>query len=428
MKRLILKLPRLFLSKKLIKGGVLYTFGDFIGVAVSGFLLLPFYTRALTQTEFGIFSVVNSSLAILTFIVHFGIISTYSRLYFNQKDEYDKKVFTGQIVLLHFFMLSILFLLATIFESTIHKIFFTSINDNRYYFYLALVSAMSFLNALFGIYLRINEQAERFLAFQLFAVALYVAFIFIFKVWIENTLDAILLASFISTFIMWIVSIMNLKFVLLFDNLFNVAKKVFHFALPIFLGYIMYFLLNKFSILYLQYYENLENIALFSFAMQLSTVLVIFAGSVCKAIQPILFKLEKNQIIEKTKKIAFYYKIVLSVAFGGFSLLSGLIISLFAPESYSGSRDVFLLLLLSVYIYNFRSVESLLFMYFHKPRYSLYIVSFGAMFVLILSFLLVPKYGYIGSAYAMLSGSVVAYFASKIYNTKLLKMELKLKE
>ena len=65
-------------------------------------------------------------------------------------------------------------------------------------------------------------------------------------------------------------------------------------------------------------------------------------------------------------------------------------------------------------------------MYFHKPRYSLYIVSFGAMFVLILSFLLVPKYGYIGSAYAMLSGSIIAYLASKIYNIRLLKMELKL--
>lgn len=410
------------MTKKLIKNGAIYTIGDFINVAVSGFLLLPFYTRVLTQSEFGMFNVLNASIAIVTFIVHFGIISTYSRLYFNYTDEH-KSVLTGQVILLHALMSLVLMLFVVMFQKVLQTNLFSTVDNTVYFYYIFIVSILSFINALYGIYLRVNEEATKFLVFQLSQVILYVSFIFIFKEFTQNTLDAILLASFASTFLIWVYSISKLKFTFCLDKFKQTVKKVLHFALPIFVGYVMYFLLNKFNVLYLQHHETIENIALFSFALQLSMVLQIFAGSFGKAVQPMLFKLNKDELVSKSKQIALFYKVVLTVILILFYVFSENIILLFATESYTESNQVFLLLLLGVYAYNFRSVESFLFMYFHKPRYSLYIVSISAFVVVVLSFILVKQYGFIGSGYAILASSIIAYFANKYFSFKMIRIE-----
>lgn len=410
------------MTKKLIKNSAIYTIGDFINVAVSGFLLLPFYTRFLTQSEFGLFNVLNASITIVTFLVHFGIISTYSRLYFNYAEN-KKSIFTGQVILLHTFISIVLLSIVFLLQEVLQKNLFSSVDNITYFYYIFIVSIISFINALYGIYLRINEEAMKFFIFQLSQVVLYVSFIFIFKEFIQTTLDAILLASFTSASLIWIYSIFNLKFKFDLEELKSTIKKVLHFALPIFVGYIMYFMLNRFNVLYLQAHETIENIALFSFALQLSMVLQIFAGSFGKAVQPMLFKLNKDELIVKTKQIAIFYKFVLSIILIVFYMFSENIILLFAPESYINSNEVFILLLLGVYAYNFRSVESHLFMYFHKPRYSLYLVSIAAFVVVVFSFVLVKNYGFIGSGYAILSGSVVAYLANKYFCYKMLKVE-----
>lgn len=410
------------MRSKLIKNGLIYTIGDFINVAVSGFLLLPFYTRVLTQSEFGLLNVLNASIAIITFIVHFGIISTYSRLYFNYADE-QKSVFNGQVILLHILMSFVLVLFIFAFQEILQTKIFSSIDNTTYFYYIFIISILSFINALYGIYLRVNEKAMKFLVFQLSQVGLYVAFIFIFREYTKSTLDAILLASFCSAFLIWVYSINKLKFMFSLDKFNHTVKKVLHFALPVFGAYIMSFLINKFNILYLQNNETMENIALFSFALQLSTVFHIFAGSFGKAVQPMLFKLNKDEVISKSKQIALLYKAVLTIIVIVFYVFSENIILLFAPESYKNSNEVFIILLLGVYAYNFRSVESHLFMYFHKPKYSLYVISISAFVVVFLSLVFVQRYGFISSGYAILAGSTVAYVANKYFSFKMLKVE-----
>ena len=413
------------MTKKLIKNSMLYTIGDFINVAIGGFLLLPFYTRYLEQSEYGLFNVLNASVTILTFIVHFGLISTYSRLYFDQKNEKEKRIFAGQIIIIHFIMSFLIMSILFVFEKDLQYMFLKSINNTLYIYYIFVISIMSFITSLYSMYLRVNEEAGKFIFFQASQVTLYISFIFILQIWVEGILDAILLASFLSSFLAWLFSIFNLKITFSLKKITSAFKKISHFSLPVFIGYMMYFILNKFNILFLQYYESMENIALFSFAFQLSMVLTIFAGSIGKAVQPIIFKLSKDELIKKTKKIAFLYKIVLSVILIVFYGLSEQVILLFAPVSYANSNEAFLLLLLGIYIYNFRAVESHLFMYFNKPRYGLYIITLSAIFVVLLSFILVEKYGYIGSAYAILIGSSIAYLASKLFTYRLLNSEYK---
>ncbi|MDD1422369.1 oligosaccharide flippase family protein [Dolichospermum sp. ST_sed1] len=406
-------------NKILIRNTAIYTIGDFLNVAINGFLLLPFYTRYLSQGEYGYFNIVNAFMTVITFIIHFGIISTYSRMYFIYPCS-EKKKFTGHVMLIHLLSSLFLMLVVLVFQDTLLNNFFGTITKPEHYYYIFTVSVLSFINALYGIYLRINEEAYKFLIFQVSQVVLNVFFIFFYKAFFQDTLSSILLASFTSVLIIWLYALTKLKFIIRLEGLILTSKKVISFSFPIFIGYILVFFVNKFNILYLQKNETIENIALFSLALQLSSIINIFAGSSGKALQPLLFKLKEEEIIEKTKKMAIAYKTALTVLLVFFCLFYESLILLAGTEKYINSKKVLLLIALGSYASNFRAVESFLFFYFDKPRYSLYVISASAATVVALSMTLNQKLGYIGAGYAILCGGIISHFTNKKLYFKML--------
>jgi O-antigen/teichoic acid export membrane protein len=177
----------------------------------------------------------------------------------------------------------------------------------------------------------------------------------------------------------------------------------------------MYFCLNKFNVIFLQGFVDKQQLALFTFALQLSTIIAVIAGSAGKAIQPVLYKLSELDVIATSKRLAQNYKFVMSIILLVFILFSKSIILLFAPPQFLESESLLKILLISAFLYNLRSVESSLFFYFHKTKWTLYITSISAFVVVALSVFLVPKYGVTASAYSILVGSIVAFFCNIIF-------------
>ncbi len=410
-------------KKSLFKSISIYALGDLIVMGVSGLLLLPFYTRILSQETFGVFNILNASIVIFTFLVQFGIISAFSRMYFNYKTEYEKEIYIGNILLLHILLAFCLILFTVFFKNYLMHNFLPTIDNDIYYFYIPSIAILGFMTALYSVYLRIVERPTQFIIFQLATVGLYIVFIFIFFHYFLNKLDAILLALFISNSIMWLVAVYNLKYKINIDSFYHQAKQTLTFAFPIFISYIFYFLLNKFNIIYLQGSESLENIAIFSFALQLSTILTMFSVAIGKAVQPIIFKADINNVMEITNKMSKYYKLLLFIVFAFLLIFSDFIISLLAPENYSGSKLFFNILLISTFINAYRMIDSFLYMYHNKPTWLLFLTLIGGMTTLGLTLIFVPKYGSLASAYAILAGNIAMYLVNIYLYKKIETME-----
>lgn len=394
---------------KLFSSSSLYIVGDFINVAVSGFLLLPFYTRVLSTDEFGVYSTVNASVVLITFFAHFGFLTTYGRHFFNAKTEERKQLLAGNILLLQWFIATLLLLVMFLFKSRLEPIITAKTNISLYYYYAFMLPVIQFPFVLFSLTLRMKEFAGKFVAFQLFSTALYIAFVFILTSHMVNKLIGLFLSMFITAMVTCGVGLLLQKIRFNFKSFRINYRDIIIFSFPIFLGYVLYFLLNKFGILFLQKYDNMSNIAYFSFAVQLSSVLTIFAGSVGKAIQPSIYNVPLQELYEKIKHYSRVYKYVLLVAYIGLLLVAKPVIEYVGDGKYAKSWLPFLVLVTGVFIYNFRLIESFLFLYFEKPRYSLYSGLVSAVVVLFLTFMLVPTMGYMGSAYAILGGSVTTF-------------------
>lgn len=416
------------MSKKVFKNSAVYAIGDFIQIAVSGFLLLPFYTRAMSMADFGLYGVIGSTMVAMTFMVHFGLISTFSRFYFHCNSEEEKREFMGHVIMFHILIALCLVLALLLCKEYIMAVVFPIIKGGgeQYYYYIIIVPILGFISALYAIYLRVLEDAMSYIVFQLSHIFIYVISIVILNIYMKNTLDAVLVSLLISHLIMWLIAILKLQYIFRLQEFITVLKKLIVFCFPIFLAYIMYFMLNRFNVLFLQDYESIENIAIFSFSLQLASALAMVSGAMGKAFQPIIFKQNEESVLKVALKISHYYKVIMSVLMVSLLVLSDYIIWIFAPKSYSESGLIFCILVLSVFVYNFRGVESTVFLYFHKPKYPLYIISFSAALVVSLSIALVPEKGMMGSAYAILAGSSLTYLLNKFYFYKL-RSELELR-
>ena len=410
--------------KNLFKNTFIYTIGDFLVIAISGFLLLPYYTRVMEVDEYAVYGVVNSLVVLLTFIIQFGIVSTFARYYFQQESDEKKKVYIGQLLLIQISLTIIVLILLLIMKQYLLSNLLSSIDNENMFYSAIFISIFSFLNAMYSAYLRILEKPISFVTFQLSSVMLYVLFIFIFRFVGLSGLESVIYALLVSSFIMWCVSLHGIPFNLSFNDIGKTARRTLVFASPVFLTYIMYFCLNKFNILLLQNTVDKKQVAMFTFALQLSTIIAVIAGSAGKAIQPALYKLNELDVFNISKKLAFYYKLVMSSVLLVFIFFSQPIILLFAPPIFLESENLMKILLLSAFIYNLRSVEGSLFFYFHKPKWSLYITSFSALVVVGLSIFFVPRYGAVASAYSILIGAIAAFTCNYFFYKKLIVMKM----
>jgi O-antigen/teichoic acid export membrane protein len=374
----------------------------------------------MTIEEYATYGVFSASLVLLTFIIHYGVVSTFSRHFFLYKSIEERKIYTGQIILLHL-VTAVTF--AGIFyfgkDYLLKEVF--SAFSNQHYYYLLCTAFFSFMSALYSVYLRVTEKPKKFILFQLTTVVLYASLMFLFQLVQYDVLNSVLLALLVTGAVMWGVSLIGLQYKFSLLNIVKTIKATVAFSTPIFLGYMMYFCLNKFNVLYLQHHVDKESLAFFNFALQLSTIVALLAASAGKAIHPALFKLKESEVIIASVRIAVYYKRIMFIMILLLLGFSKYLILLFAPPEFLASEDVLRILLISAFIYNLRSVESSLFFYFHKPKYSFYITTISAVIVVVLSISLVAKMGIIASAYSIFAGSCFAFLGNKYYYRVLIK-------
>lgn len=374
----------------------------------------------MTIDEYGVYGVVNSLIVLLTFVIQFGIVSTFARYYFLQDSDEKKKVYIGQLLLIQFSLTIIVVISLLFMKRLLLSEVLSAISDEIFFYCAIIISVLSFLNAMYSAYLRILQRPKSFVFFQLSSVILYVLLIFILRFFGLSGLEAVIYALLVSSFIMWCVSLYGIPYSFRLDDIIETVKATFVFASPVFLTYIMYFCLNKFNILLLQGTVDKTQLAMFTFALQLSTIIAVIAGSAGKAIQPALYKLNEVDVFNVSKKLAWYYKLVMSAILLVFIFFSKSIILLFAPPTFLESEGLLQILLLSAFIYNIRSVEGSLFFYFHKPKWNLYITSLSALVVVGISIVFVPKYGAEASAYAILVGAIVAFLSNYFCYNKLI--------
>lgn len=391
-----------------------------IGIAIIGFISLPIVTWFYSVEDVGKISMLQvvSSFCILLFGL--GLDQAYVREYHessNRSQLFKMAVLPGFLVI--FISLWLIYLI----NNTVISKWLYGEQD----IYLSVVTIFfflfSFLLRFLALILRMEERAFSYSFSQLLPKVFFLIFI-LATVWLgykQNTYNLITanLLSVVVGFFMFSWGTRKVWLLSLVSTInWNKQKELLIYGLPLVFGGLASWGLNVMDKLFLRSLSNFTELGVYSVAMSIAGVVILFSGIFNTIWSPMVYKwVSEGQVdIKKINNISEY---VLAASYF-IIMISGLlswIIPFFLPPEYSSIQYLITVCLLGPLFYTLSETTAIGITIKRKTSLSM-IASISAMLVnLCGNYLLVPTLGAAGAA----ASTAVAFWIFYILRTEFSK-------
>ena len=365
------------------------------------FLTMPFLTRVMPDTEYGILTVYNSWLSILLTIIALNI---YGGCFNAAMAHYDTKrdrLLSSSYLLILTLSLSalLIFLFAQAPLSgilSLSPILVVAIPIN-------IFATAEF--ALWTAYQRFVYDYKKLLA----ATALFIivpAIVSILCAWFWPVSEQKAIAKVVSQLCVSvpIVIVLGIKIIRSSNKKFDpsIWKYILSFAIPLLPHYLSMMLLGQSDRVIINYLCGPTQAAYYAVAYQISIASVIVISAISSAVVPWLYNLLKTgNTSEAPKKIR-----IVSLIVAGFNFVIALaspeIIAIFAPESYQEAALLIPVIASTTYCSYLYSMCINIELYYQEKIYTVVISIIATTINIGFNLLLIPKYGYGVAAYTTL--------------------------
>lgn len=399
-------------TRRLLSNTVLYGIADVIVMAVGGFLLLPLYTRTLSQSEFGIYVIVRANIEIFTYLLYFGLPSAVGRVYFDYKKKNQHVEYLSSVLMFFLLNLVVFGVVLALWGADLWSMLSPTTPVKPYLGFSVALAAAGFFAALGTLWLRLDGRAGAFASLQVGAAVVLVAAAVVNLVVLDMGLPGLLYALLISS----VCSALALPW--LFGRGFRPLIRWVHiteslrYAVPIVIGYVAYFVLNRISTLILQRHVAVDQVAVFGLAQQLAMMVTVAAAAFGKASQPAVFAAAPAQAEELMQRAGKILMLLMFCITSTVVLFSSELFSLIAPKSYGGGYEILLFLLVGSYAYSFTVISDTALLYHRRPKTSVAVTIVGAVLSALLGLYLIPMYHLHGAALGILCALLAMTFVS----------------
>lgn len=399
------------------------------------FILTPIYTSVYNKGVYGIFTNMYANASIISAVLAFGMESTYFR-YLNKHEDKKQQVYNNSFLCIAF--ISTLFLISgLIFLNPIASYLAGSADKIAdYKTYTSYFLLILFLDAICVIpfaKLRADGRPIKYSAVKFINIGVFVGanlfFLFVVPAIIKNNwLGASWFASWYKTQWIGYVFIANLiasavTFLMLLPEFFKLQirfdkplfKSMFGYSWPILVANLS-FIIN----------ENLDKIALakllpadiavgevgiYGAVCKIAVFISIFVTAFRLGAEPFFFSHAKQANAKQTyATILHYFVIALAIIFVGLIANIELLKYFISKKEYWVGLPAVPYLLLGYVCLGIYMNLSIWYRLSDQTRFGLYISVTGAIITVVLNFVLIPKFSYMGSAWV----SVLTYFTMMV--------------
>ena len=375
--------------------------------------------------EFGTLSLIFSYIILFNVVLSYGMETSFFRFYNSEKNKEDvlstsaiSIVFTS-IIFMCFF---------SIFKLNISE--FLQI-DVKYLNIVVWILVVDVLTVIPLAYLRLKQKALKYSMIKIINICIYFflnIFLLIFlkdlavnspifkKIYIENyevayIFIANLIAS-IASFLLLIPFYFNIKY----RANINLLKKMLVYAFPILISGLAFTVNETFDKILLDFLlpESIAKtqIGMYSACYKLAIFMMLFSTAYKLAIEPFFFSEAEKK--DPQKKYALVLETFVII---GSSILVLIVVSLdllkvifIGDEEYWKAMYIVPIILIANFCLGIYQNLSVWYKVTDKTKFAAYISVFGAFLTLFINFLMIPRYGFFGSAIATLA----AYFSMMI--------------
>ena len=403
----------------LLKNTIIYSLGRVLPQAVN-FILLPIYSEYLSPTQYGIIESMIVFSTILTVVFSFGTERSMFRIYYDYKDEKERKKFVGNVTTL-VAISSIFFLLLTfILHKPISKIY-SEIPFNPYFVYAILIAYTTTFAYIPQTLFQVKEKAFAFFITSILAFLLEILLTIYFLIITKEEAIGLLKAKLIANLLMLPLYLYIIKRESSFQIDRAIIKNIFLFSLPMMPILLTSWVMNMSNRIFIENYFTLQEVGIFSMASKLSSVVTILLGALFTAYNPMFYRLanDENQLIAKNK-IQELNQLLIGAIF-----MVSFVVVLFSKEvvfilnsRYQEAVLYIPILVLANAINYLAGIYSLMIYQNKKSQIIMYIYIIGAVFSVIFNYVLVPQFGAFGASWVNVIASLMILLLSIYYAKK----------
>jgi O-antigen/teichoic acid export membrane protein len=400
-------------TRQLLSSAALYGMADVAVMAVSGFLLLPLYTRTLSQKEFGMFVAVRANVDILTYLLHFGLPSAVARLYLDHRKLGTQAAYLSSIVTFFALVLAGFCALLLAWGDRAWALLSPTTPPDPYLAFSVAIAAIGFLSAIANTWLRMEQRAVTLVTLQLTTAAVLAAVAAVNLAVLDLGLVGLMWATVASS------TFSALALPWLFSGRFRPQVRREHvveslrYAVPILVGYVAYFVLNRLSLLILQRHVPVEEVGVYGLAQQLSMIVAIAGTSFGMALQPAVFgAADPAQAMAALRRAGRVLVLLMLATCGVLLMFARELHAVVAPASYADGVPVLLILLIANFTNAFTLISDTALLYHRRPKTSVAVSVAGAVAATVLALWLVPRWHVTGAALAVLGALALRMMVS----------------
>ncbi len=384
---------------KVLKNSGIYTVVSILQKCIS-FFLLPLYTAYLTPSDYGVLNIVTSVSSLLSILFLLGLTGAVSRLYFNHPDDNDYvKHLWGAI--------TVCVLISSLVIGGIFIIFHQFlvdplVGDIQFYPYMFLGVCYTIVTPLYLLYQTCLQTKQNSVHYGINMLANFVIntlLIIFFVAVLKRGVLGVLEANLITAVLFFLYVCVDYLPKLFLNLKKEYVVPAYKYSLPLVPHLLAGWSTGLLDRLLINGMKGESETGLFSVAKQFSSILTTLTNSVNMAYTPWLFESnEKKQFNEirtvGTLAVILYCAIALLI-----SLFSPEVLSFMVSDQFKGVWTIIPVLTFAM-VFNgmyFLFVDVL----FIEKTKLVFIISVSSMALnVILNFILIPRYGIEGSAWA----------------------------
>jgi len=384
--------------------------------------LVPIYTRIFLPEDYGVISIINTTMVFISIFIVMGLDSAAHRWYWDTDNEnYRRKTISTWFWFQVFY--SILFSLAFIlFSKELSKILFHDEGKYLYFVIIALYFPFSITNTIMQNLFRMQRRAWACLWYSLIFSLLTICSNIILVVILKKGIAGVFYAQLITAILNTIFSIFLLKSWII-PKLFDISflKKMLKYSLPLVPASLAYWVINLSGNYFINFLSDTKQVGLYQVGNSIASAIVLVTAAFQQAIGPFSLSIQKEENAKKIyADVMLFYVIIISFLNVFFNLFSYEILKLLTTKNYIDAHSIipFLTFTYITVSLTYIAMIGCTIAKTTKPYAEATILS--AIIALLLYFILIKHFGNIGAAVSSLISqffavSYIFYKSQKLY-------------
>ncbi len=392
--------------------------------ALLGFVLLPFYSKFLSTSEYGIIAAMGVLSGVLAVFSNLALDRAAFRFYFDSSVPAVRQKLLGTFFFGSIGVAVLIFCLLLLGKPLLTQAY-PDIAFYPYYFFTILTISLSVIESFVMGYFRIAEKPHDYLLMIFLQLCLQGGLIFYFVLIKEQGAFGQILALLTA-----VLTLLPVYLVIAYKNFslsFNwgLFKEGVAFSWPFIPTLLIAWVLNWSDSVFIAHFLSMNEVGLYAMAYKISMVFFMLTGAFALAYQPVFFR-KANQADQEEARFSIYS--IIHAASRAFILIAFLlalfsrdIVALLLDNKY---QNIYILIRIIVLAHIFSAImgisSNLYYLQSKRSKLQLVVVMAAAAINLLLNYLLVPHFGISGAAWAtvisiMSLAAIHYHFAKRCY-------------